>query len=63
MDTATELHGSKRLARDLDAVALLIGHRAGATRRLHRVLGTSAADELVASLRAGLRPRATLPTS
>jgi hypothetical protein len=47
------------LARDLDAVELLLGKRTGATKRLHRELGTPFADGLIASLRphtSGRRP-------
>ena len=51
VDTKLRQHGYERLARDLDAVELLLGKRTGATKRLHRELGTPLADGLVASLR------------
>lgn len=51
VDTKVRQHGYERLARDLDAVELLLGKRTGATKRLHRELGTPLADGLVASLR------------
>lgn len=61
MGTRIRQHGYKRLARDLDAVTLLIEHRADVAKRLHRELGTTIADELVSSLvpsRSGYRRQA-----
>jgi hypothetical protein len=51
VDTRVRKHGYERLARDLDAVELLLHKRPGATKRLHRELGVPFADGLVASLR------------
>jgi hypothetical protein len=50
MDTRIRQHGDQRLARDLDAVELLLAKRPGATKRLHRALGGTIADGLIASL-------------
>jgi hypothetical protein len=50
MNTIGMERGHGRLLRDLDAVELLTARRHGATARLHRALGSPAADELVASL-------------
>jgi hypothetical protein len=51
VDTRIRQHGYERLARDLDTIELLLGKRTGATKRLHRELGTPLADGLVAALR------------
>jgi hypothetical protein len=51
VDTRVRQHGYERLARDLDAVELLLGRRIGATQRLQRELGAPTADGLVAALR------------
>jgi hypothetical protein len=50
MDTRIRQHGDQRLARDLDAVELLLAKRPGAAKRLHRALGGTIADGLIASL-------------
>ena len=50
MGTGIRQHGYERLARDLDAVELLLAKRPGATKRLQRELGAATADGLVSSL-------------